>query len=76
MKCFGLTILAKDSYSYYYRNYTVVAHTVEEALNIVIKYYSTTDDEFIDFDQTIQLKDVNNIEKPKIIEIQGKIYFE
>lgn len=76
MKVFGLTILAKDTVGLHYINHTVAAMSLAEADNIVLKYYQMIQDEFIEFDQAVELEINYSGSKSQILETQGKIYFQ
>ena len=76
MKVFGLTVLAKDIVGLHYINHTVAAMSLEEADNIVLKYYQMIQDEFIEFDQAVELEMNYSKSKAQILETQGKIYFQ
>lgn len=76
MKVFGLTVLAKDIVGLHYINHTVAAMSLAEADNIVLKYYQMIQDEFIEFDQAVELEINCSESKSQILETQGKIYFQ
>lgn len=76
MKVFGLTVLAKDVMGLHYINHTVVAKSLAEADNIVLKYYQMIQDEFIEFDQAVELEMNYSKYNAQILETQGKIYFQ
>lgn len=76
MKVFGLTVLAKDIVGLHYINHTVAAMSLAEADNIVLKYYQMIQDEFIEFDQAVELEINCSKSKSQILETQGKIYFQ
>lgn len=76
MKVFGLVFLAKDVMELHYINHTVVAKSLAEADNIVLKYYQMIQDEFIEFDQAVELEMNYSKSKAQILETQGKIYFQ
>lgn len=76
MKVFGLTVLAKDIVGLHYINHTVAAMSLAEADNIVLKYYQMIQDEFIEFDQAVELEINCSKSKSEILETQGKIYFQ
>lgn len=76
MKVFGLTVLAKDIVGFHYINHTVAAMSLAEADNIVLKYYQMIQDEFIEFDQAVELEINCSESKSQILETQGKIYFQ
>lgn len=76
MKVFGLTVLAKDVMELHYINHTVVAKSLAEADNIVLKYYQMIQDEFIEFDQAVELEMNYSKYNAQILETQGKIYFQ
>ena len=75
MKCFGITVKAKDSDGLYYINHTVLAMSLDAADTIVLYYYASCDNEFIEFDQAILLENTHFDGASKVIETQGKIYF-
>lgn len=76
MKVFGLTVLAKDTVGLHYINHTVAAMSLAEVDNIVLKYYQMIQDEFIEFDQAVELEINYSGSKSQILETQGKIYFQ
>lgn len=76
MQVFGLTVLAKDTTGLHYVNHTVVAESLAEANNIVLRYYQVVQDEFIEFDQAVELEMSYSESKAQILETQGKIYFQ
>ena len=75
MKCFGITVKAKDDNGFYYINHTVLAMSLDAADTIVLEYYASCDDEFIEFDQAMLLKNTHFDGASRVIETQGKIYF-
>jgi hypothetical protein len=75
MQCFGITVKAKDNNGLHYVNHTVLAASLDAADAIVLDYYASCNDEFIEFDQAILLNNVHFDGSSRIIETQGKIYF-
>ncbi len=77
MPLFGLTVVAQDATGPHYINHTVRAMTLTHADRMVARYYATSDDEFIEFDQAVELDGDDNPNGPeKIIETMGKIYYD
>ena len=76
MQNFGLTVLAKDKIGLHYVNHTVMANSLTEADDVILRYYQVIEDELIEFDQAVELEMNCTGSKPRIIETQGKIYFQ
>jgi hypothetical protein len=76
MNCYGITVKAKDAVGEHYVNHTVYAQDLELADQLIIQHYQKSDEILIEFDQAVQLDDIHAEGSPRILETQGKIYFD
>ena len=77
MPVFGLTVIARDAVGSHYVNHTVRAADLERADALILSYYDRSDDEFVSFDQAVQLEaDGAGADLEGIMETMGKIYFD